>query len=212
VDVHPAPAANTGYVFVNKRNVDLGLINNDWMGKAYESFSEPALSFEQSREVDQLRGPVWRPGNRKLRSVDVVDDGSDGCRGGVYSIPPVISESLAAMQPLWIDETPAPTSPEVAVSSEVKSSTVSVGAPGPGWRISGNLFADGHCSRTGIKGLDRASWSIVEVSDEGAPVAWVFGAVPADFPKRRKPPSTLQLSTRRTSLLSPPRCMMIVPT
>jgi len=49
--------------------------------------------------------------------------------------------------------------------------------------MEGNLFADGHCSRTGIKGLDRASWAILELDDTGCPVAWVYGAVPRDLPQ-----------------------------
>ena len=31
--------------------------------------------------------------------------------------------------------------------------------------VSGNVFADGHATKTGIKGMDRASWAVVEVDE-----------------------------------------------
>ena len=50
-------------------------------------------------------------------------------------------------------------------------------------RLRGTLFADGHCSRTGVHGLDRASWAVVEVNDSAEVAACFFGAVPRAYPQ-----------------------------
>jgi len=48
-------------------------------------------------------------------------------------------------------------------------------------KLYNNLFADGSCSRTGIRSLNRASWAVVETDDEGRAVAGWMGVVPADM-------------------------------
>jgi len=49
--------------------------------------------------------------------------------------------------------------------------------------LTGHVFADGHCSRTGFRGLDRASWSLVQVNDEGDRLRSIRGVVPPDYPQ-----------------------------
>ena len=50
-------------------------------------------------------------------------------------------------------------------------------------RLRGTLFADGHCSRTGVRGLDRASWAVVEVNESAEVTACFFGAVSRAYPQ-----------------------------
>ena len=50
-------------------------------------------------------------------------------------------------------------------------------------RLSGKVFADGHASKTGICGLDRASWALVEIALDGLVTAVVRGVVPAGYPQ-----------------------------
>ena len=47
----------------------------------------------------------------------------------------------------------------------------------------GNLFTDGHASRTGIHECDRASWAVVQIDDQGEVVAYLRGSVPRTFPQ-----------------------------
>jgi hypothetical protein len=47
--------------------------------------------------------------------------------------------------------------------------------------LTGSVFADGHCSRFGVQGMDRAAWGLVQVDHAGMPVAWVRGTVPPDY-------------------------------
>jgi hypothetical protein len=50
-------------------------------------------------------------------------------------------------------------------------------------KLYGTLFADGSCSRTSIRSLNRASWSVIETDDEGRATAGWMGAVPSDMPQ-----------------------------
>ena len=45
------------------------------------------------------------------------------------------------------------------------------------------IFADGHATRTGIDGLNRASWAVVELDEAGDLVSYMRGVVPADYPQ-----------------------------
>jgi len=51
-----------------------------------------------------------------------------------------------------------------------------------GW-LTGDVFADGHCSKTGIRGLDRASWALVQVNELGHRLRSIRGVVPFDYPQ-----------------------------
>ena len=55
--------------------------------------------------------------------------------------------------------------------------------PSQSVQLSGKVYADGHASRTGICGLDRASWALVEVDSHGAVTAIVRGVVPRTYPQ-----------------------------
>ena len=52
-----------------------------------------------------------------------------------------------------------------------------------GPRFWGDVFADGHASRTGIDGLNRASWALVQLDCGGSERGWVRGVVPASLPQ-----------------------------
>ncbi len=47
----------------------------------------------------------------------------------------------------------------------------------------GTIFADGHATRTGVDGVDRASWAVIELDDQGDLVSCMCGVVPADYPQ-----------------------------
>jgi len=49
--------------------------------------------------------------------------------------------------------------------------------------LTGHVFADGHCSRTGFTGLDRASWALVQVNNDGDRLRSIRGVVPPDYPQ-----------------------------
>ena len=49
--------------------------------------------------------------------------------------------------------------------------------------LTGHVFADGHCSRTGFRGLDRASWALVQVNNDGDRLRSIRGVVPPDYPQ-----------------------------
>jgi hypothetical protein len=48
-------------------------------------------------------------------------------------------------------------------------------------KLYNNLFADGSCSKTGFRSLDRASWGVVEVDEDGKAIAGWMGVVPSDM-------------------------------
>ena len=50
-------------------------------------------------------------------------------------------------------------------------------------KLYGNRFADGRCSQTGINGINRASWSVIEPNDQGGTSAVLYGAVPRALPQ-----------------------------
>ena len=54
---------------------------------------------------------------------------------------------------------------------------------GVGPQLGGDVFADGHASRTGIDGMNRASWALVQLDHDGSDCAWVRGVVPACLPQ-----------------------------
>ena len=45
--------------------------------------------------------------------------------------------------------------------------------------MDGKVFADGHATRTGVEELDRASWAVIELDNDGNLKSWVRGVVPA---------------------------------
>ena len=49
--------------------------------------------------------------------------------------------------------------------------------------VEGSVFADGHATRTGIRGMDRASWAMVQVSENCEEQAVFIGAVSAALPQ-----------------------------
>jgi len=179
VNIYPNPSGSADYVFVNVRGLDNDSGNFGWMEGEYESVNIPQPSFEEAREHDQKRGPAWHAGNKRMRMATADVHMPE-------SAPQAVSAMLTAMAPLWIDEEVDESVSAIKVAidlPDLESDTTGKGIPPAGWRMDGNLFADGHCSRTGIKGLDRASWAILELDDNGCPVAWVYGAVPRDLPQ-----------------------------
>ena len=50
-------------------------------------------------------------------------------------------------------------------------------------RMSGTMYADGHATRTGVDELNRASWAIIELSDDGELRSYLRGCVPATYPQ-----------------------------
>ena len=52
-----------------------------------------------------------------------------------------------------------------------------------GPQFGGDVFADGHASRTGIDGMNRASWALVQLDPDGSERGWVRSVVPACLPQ-----------------------------
>ena len=50
-------------------------------------------------------------------------------------------------------------------------------------RMNGDIFADGHASRTNVDELNRASWAIVEIDEDDTIVAYARGCVPRYLPQ-----------------------------
>lgn len=86
-----------------------------------------------------------------------------------------------ALLPHFADNMPLPAGPRwLWGTDEIK------GCDGLGDAIDtfvGPTLMDGHCSRTRIKGCDRASWAVVNVDTQAAPVKWLVGTVPVAFPQ-----------------------------
>jgi hypothetical protein len=64
------------------------------------------------------------------------------------------------------------------VTKLVEHSPTAQITPDSAFTMTGHVFADGHCSRTGIRGLDRATWALVEVDDAGNAIRSASGTVP----------------------------------
>ena len=67
-------------------------------------------------------------------------------------------------------------------------------------RMHGDIYADGHATRTGINELNRASWAIVEIDHNDDVVAWVRGCVPSHHPQ------TAQAAEFMAAALTPQIC------
>ena len=50
-------------------------------------------------------------------------------------------------------------------------------------RLSGDVFADGHCTREVVSELDRATWALVACDQDGTVTEWVGGLVPSYYPQ-----------------------------
>ena len=47
--------------------------------------------------------------------------------------------------------------------------------------LSGDVFADGHCTRNVNSDMDRATWALVQVNADGDAMAWIRGTVPGTY-------------------------------
>ena len=79
-------------------------------------------------------------------------------------------------------------------------------------QLGGIVFADGHASKTGICGLDRASWALVELDLDSNVIAIVRGVVPGEYPQTSQAAEFFAGHMPANFWIGPPRCLTIAPT